>query len=212
MIASFAAMAQLTDQNLRLYGLKGAEIRENSLLTALIVEALAKSAGADAHEAYSAGLLRSVGKIALEGLVYTAGLLRSTNISLWGQDRKAAQKATYDAKAGAKLAEWESEVIGITNCEAAAFILNEWRFPVAIASAIGSHYAPEPASPDPVLANLLNLAAGAADRRGFGLPGEQSYWESRPEKLAAAGIDEAQLDSASERAFARFGVLRSAVV
>jgi len=211
MIASFAAMAQMTDQNLRLYRLTGAAIRENSLLTALILEALAESAGADAHEAYSAGLLRSVGKVALEGLVFTAGLLRSSNITLWGQDRKSAQTASYDAATGAGLAQWETEVVGMNNCEAAAFILNEWRFPPSIATAIGSHYAPEQALPDPALANLLNLAAGAADRHGFGLPGEGLYWESRSEKFAAAGVDEKQLESASERAVVRFNALRSAV-
>jgi len=68
MIAGFAAIAQMANQNLRLYGVSGSAIRENSLLTALTAEALAELAGADTHEAYSAGLLRSVGKIALDGI------------------------------------------------------------------------------------------------------------------------------------------------
>jgi len=211
MIAGFAAIAQMANQNLRLYGVSGSAIRENSLLTALTAEALAELAGADTHEAYSAGLLRSVGKIALDGMVYAAGLLRSKSIALWGQTHKAALSTSYDPKTCGMLADWETEVVGIRNCEAAAFILNEWRFPAAIASAIGGHYVPEEVSSGSLAANLLNLAAGAAERRGFGLPGEEPYWDLRPERLAAAGVSEEQLESASERAIEKFKALHSAV-
>ena len=107
MIASFAAMAEITDKNLKLYNLAGSRVRENSLLTALILEALARPAGADVHEAYSAGLLRSVGKIGLEGLVFTAGMLRSNLIGVWGQEHKGAKAATFSADLGLKLAAWE---------------------------------------------------------------------------------------------------------
>ncbi len=211
MIASFAAMAQVTDKDLRLYNLPGAKVRENSLLTALTAEALAEAAGFDANEAYSAGLLRSVGKIGLEGLVFTAGLLRSAKIPVWGQERKDAQKSSFAADSGRQLGDWETDVIGMNNCEAGEIILNEWHFPPAIATALGGHYAPEQASGDPQLAALLNLAAGAADDREFGLPGEEAYWERRPERLAAAGVSEEQLDAASEKGFLRFGTLRTAV-
>ncbi len=211
MIASFAAMAQVTDKDLRLYSLPGARVRENSLLTALTAEALAGEAGVDANEAYSAGLLRSIGKIGLEGLVFTAGLLRSSKIPVWGQERKDAQKSSYAADSGRRLGDWETEVVGMTNCEAGEIILNEWHFPAAIATALGGHYAPEQASGDPQLAAILNLAAGAAESRQFGLAGEEAYWERRPERLTAAGVSEEQLEAASERGFQRFGTLRSAV-
>jgi HD-like signal output (HDOD) protein len=211
MIASFAAMAQITDQNLRLYNLAGAKVRENSLLAALTAEALAGPAGIDAHEAYSAGLLRSVGKIGLEGLVFTAGLLRSAKIPVWGQERKDAQKSSYAADSGRRLGDWETEVIGMNNCEAGEIILNEWHFPPAISTALGGHYVPEQAPGDPQLAALLNLAAGAADRRGFGLAGEEAYWDPTPRRLDAAGVSEEQLEAASEKGFQRFGTLRSAV-
>ena len=87
----------------------------------------------------------------------------------------------------------------MTNCEAAEFILNEWNFPKTISAAIGAHYAPELAASDNGLQALLNLACGAADRLGFGLPGEQSYWESSAEKFSASGVTDKQLDAAAER-------------
>jgi len=204
-------MAQVADKDLRLYNLPGAKVRENSLLTALTLEALAEPAGVDANEAYSAGLLRSVGKIGLEGLVFTAGLLRSAKIPVWGQERKDAQKSSYAADSDRRLGDWETDVIGMTNCEAGEIILNEWHFPPAISAALGGHYAPLQAIGVPQLATLLNLAAGAADRRGFGLAGEEAYWEPSPEKYAAAEVSPEQLDEAAEKGFQRFGTLRSAV-
>src|SRR5580693_2815404 len=71
-IAGFAAVTQMANQCLRLYGVSGPQLRENSLLTALTMEAIAQAAGADAHEAHSAGLLRSTGKIALDGITRDA--------------------------------------------------------------------------------------------------------------------------------------------
>jgi HD-like signal output (HDOD) protein len=59
-LTGFAAIAQVSDQSLVRYGVSGAQVRENSLLTALIMEALARPAGVDPRAAYTAGLLRSI--------------------------------------------------------------------------------------------------------------------------------------------------------
>src|SRR5258707_2224137 len=67
-LTGFAAVAQMSDQRLALYGIGGAQLRENSLLTALVMEALAEKIGKDAQAAYTAGLLRSIGKTALDRL------------------------------------------------------------------------------------------------------------------------------------------------
>jgi hypothetical protein len=68
-IAGFAAVSQMSGYSLREYGISGAQLRENSLLVALLMERLAALAGADAQEAYSAGLLRSIGKMAVQGFL-----------------------------------------------------------------------------------------------------------------------------------------------
>ena len=103
-LTGFAAIAQVADQSLIRYGITGPQVRENSLLTALIMESLARPAGADPRAAYTAGLLRSIGKIALDRLT---------------RDR------AYDGGGGIRgaLAEWEAGFMGLNNCEAAAIIL-----------------------------------------------------------------------------------------
>lgn len=191
-LTGFAATAQLSDEKLPLYGLTGPQLRENSLLTALLMEALAADVGIDQRAAYTAGLLRSTGKIALNRLT-----------------RDPAYSGTYPVQGGSPLADWETDFTGLNNCEAAAFILNEWRFPPATINAIQQHYRPLGSSP--ALASLLNLAAGAAERAGHGLPGEAPYWELTPAKFAAAKITEADLEEATRTALQHFGPVRAAL-
>ena len=191
-LTGIAATAQLTDENLPLYGITGAKLRQNSLLTAIVVEELAATTGGDHRAAYTAGLMRSTGKIALNRLT-----------------RDPAYSGSYPEQSTYPLAEWETGFAGLNNCEAAAFILNEWRFPPAMLNAIHQHYTPRASSP--ALAWLLNLAAGAAERCGHGLPGEHFYWEITPEKLAAAKITEEALEEATRTALEKFGPVRAAV-
>jgi len=189
-LAGFAAVAQLADQHLPIYGMTGVQLRENALFTALMMEITAPAAGLDEREAYTAGLLRSIGKIAIDRIGKGGGL-------------------TFDAGGSEGIAAWESSQLGMTNLEAAAVILGEWRFPTDTVVAIRDHYAEEPN--DSALAQLLNLAAGAAERRGHGTPGEQGYWNLTPERLAAAGISRKQLDAAEQVAVEKFEALRAAM-
>lgn len=191
-ITGFAAAGQLSDHRLALYGITAAQLRENSLLTGLVMEALAADAGTEARAAYTAGLLRSTGKIALDRLT-----------------RDPAYSGGYPGPEAGPLAEWEASFVGLGNCEAAAFVLSEWRFPPAAIVAIRDHYAPAVAAP--LLTCLLNVAAGAAERCGHGLPGELNYWKLSPEILVAAHVTEEQIDDATRRALELFGPVRAAL-
>jgi HD-like signal output (HDOD) protein len=189
-LVGFATAAQICPQILSLYGVTGAQFRENALLTALVMEQLAPAANLPASAAYTAGLLRSIGKIALDRLVAANG---------HGLD--------YSENGRGPLAEWEVAAVGMDNCAAAAIILAEWQFPQPIVLAIRDHYARAGGSR---LAHLLNVAAGAAERCGHGWPGERAYWDY-PEKCTAAGVDENFVDEATREALQLFGPVRAAV-
>jgi len=191
-LTGFAAVAQLADEKLGFYGITGAQLRENALLTALIMEGLAHETRLDPRISYTAGLLRSIGKIALDRLT-----------------RDRAYSGSYAAQGSGPLAQWESSFIGMSNCEAAAMILGEWRFPHETINAIRDHY--EPGAAADSLAHLLNLAAGAAEGCGHGLPGEASYWPPTAEKFALANIAEKNLREAVAYAMETFEAVRSAV-
>jgi HD-like signal output (HDOD) protein len=187
-LVGLAAMRQFSDQHLPMYGVTGPQLRENSLLTALIMEFLVSQGRHCQNAAYTAGLLRSTGKIAM--------------------DRALGGKAPQDGWISSGLAEAERELAGMDSCEATALIMAEWRFPKRTIDAIRSHYRPDTSDG---LANLLNLASGAAAGYGFALPGEEGYWEVTPEKLEAAGLTETGLKAGAEAGRKRFEVVREVV-
>ncbi len=184
-LAGFAAVTQLSDQRLPFYRITGSQLRENALLSALVMEALAGPAQIEPRMAYTAGLLRSIGKVALDRM--TTEVLPDCG----------------------GLADWEKAVVGVNNCEAAAIVLQEWRFPEGTIEGIRDHYLIEPGGS--TLAHLLNFAAGAAERAGHGLPGESIYWELTPERLAVVRLQERDVDDALARALESFAAVRAAV-
>ena len=190
-LTGFAAIAQISEQKLPLYGFTGVQLRENSLLTALTMEALAPAAGVDSRLAYTAGLLRSTGKIALDRMM-----------------RDEASGSGFDQDS-TPLAQREIAVAGLHNCAAAATILGEWHFPQDMIAGIRDHYLLEETAGS--LASLLNLASGEAERGGHGLAGESEYWALSPAKLATAGVSEEDLQAAAAKAKASFESLRSVV-
>ena len=111
-VTGFAVLAQVSNQQIPLYDINGAQFRENSLLAALIMESLARAAGLDSRTAYTAGLLRSTGKIALDRAMRSTG--RHNDVEPFARG---------------SLVEWETATFGWNNCEAAAIVLEAWRFP-----------------------------------------------------------------------------------
>lgn len=191
-LTGFAAVSQVADKPLALYGVSGAEVRRNSLLTALLAEILAERVGIEARMAYTAGLMRSVGKIALDGAA-----------------RSGPNRGTYPGISGGPLAKWEFGLAGIDNCEAAGIILKEWRFPAVIVAAVREHYLlRNEASP---VAQLLNIAAGAAERGGHPFPGETDYWQPLPVALESVELTPEDVDEALQSALEQFDPVRAAV-
>lgn len=192
-LVGLAAVAQISDDSLHNYGVSGQRFRENSLFIAFVMEALAPAIEVDSRAAYTAGLLRSTGKIALDRLMQGARSLRSYSV----------------VGRGRPLDEWEIEILGLDNCAAAATVLEEWKFPAITVSALRDQYRPGLQS-NPV-AHLLNVAAGVAEAAGYILPGEQSYWLPTEAKRAVAGFDESQLERARSLAEAQFERAREAI-
>ncbi len=188
-LAGLAAVVEIADCDVPLYGMSAAQFRENALFAALIVERLASRAEVHPGEAYAAGLLRAVGKIALDRVM-----------------RGPAMRAAYSPREHGPVAEWERDELGITSCEAAAMVLENWRFPRSVVDAIRHQYVGVDGGGR--LGFILHSALSAVDCAGVGLPGEQWYWSGVSEKLAAAGCGEAVFHEAVETAREEFAVVR----
>lgn len=191
-LTGLAATAELTSQRLPTYGISGAQLRENSLLCALIAQELAPFAGCDPQHAYTAALLRSIGRVALDRIA---------------QSRDG--RNTESPEDHPRIVEWETATLGLNNTDAAAFILTEWRFPEHTIAAIRDHYLLGPS--ESKLAYILNLAAGAAERCQHGLPGESAYWTPLQTRYEVAGVTEQQVDDSMRRALINFGPVRAAI-
>lgn len=195
-LTGLAAAAQLVDEHLAFYGHTGGELRDNTLVTALAVEALARHARQDPRTAYAAALLRSIGKLVLDRFAK--------------QSLSPAQHYTRSGKP--RLIAWETGLLGCTNAEAAAIILESWHFPSAITEPIKQHYLLEPPDgPHARLTFLLNLASGVACDLGYSLPGEANYWEITPEKVEAAGLRGIDLAAIRDEAGEAFAVMRDSL-
>jgi len=172
-------------RNYPLYGFTGPQLRGNALLVALLMEELARPAHEDPPTAYSAGLFRSIGKLALAKIA-----------------DEGAPVAPFQPTDILPLANWEKRTFGRASNEATAAILQEWHFPPAVTQAIADHY--YPAAQSHPLACLLNLAARLADNLGHGLPGESTYWLDPAEFARTSGIDPCVIQRATERAVILF--------
>jgi HD-like signal output (HDOD) protein len=187
-LVGLAAARHVCQRDLLTYQLAASRLWENAVATAAAAEMLAERAGREAGLAYSAGLLRMIGRVVIDG---------------------AATGELYPGEAEwPVLSEWEKRTFGITSAEVTTELLTHWHFPAELIEAVQHHF--EPLS-DPHRSNasacLLNLACGVVARFGLDLPGETGDWEYSEAKLTLAGVVEADLAECAERARRHFTLL-----
>ena len=186
-LVSCVTAERLVDRALTFYGIPAETMRENMLYTALTCEALAREAGMDPREAYTAGLMRTLGILVLDRLAERLGVA-----------------ARYDPEHDEAYRVWEGRIFGLGNCAIAGIILAEWSFPAEIVAAVRDHHlAGEPDRAER-LACLLHLASAIVAGTNHGLPGERQLWNFSPETFAAVGLNFRQIDSAGRSALKAF--------
>ncbi|MBI5691798.1 MAG: HDOD domain-containing protein [Verrucomicrobia bacterium] len=193
-LAGIAAVAQLAAFELRHYPFRIQRMRENSLFVALAAEELAPLAQLDARAAFTAGLMRSAGRLAIDVTVQ--------------RDQPYFRALPLDP--AGRLGEWETANFGLGGGEVSEALLRKWKFPYQVYVPIRDQYL-RGLSVDPLPeAKILNVAAGIADAAGIGLPGEAGYWsEGADERLQSFDIDAALLADLSARVQARFEKMRA---
>jgi len=192
-LVGLAATHQICQRDLLTYRLQAHRLWENAVATAAAAEVLATRAGRDAGLAYTAGLIRTIGRVVLDG---------------------AARDQIYPGEAEwPSVAEWEKKTFGISSADVTTTLLRHWRFPEELVESVRGHFEPL-GDPDAsnVGACVLNLACGVAARFGLDLPGEAGDWLCTPAKLTLAGVSEADLEDCSNRARAHYVLLCASVV
>jgi len=172
-LTGLASVTQMVDRSLPFYGLSAVQLRNNTLVVAFAMDSLAKVAGVEPRIAYTAGLMRLVGKLILDHYAKAA----------------ASPQEHYKPDGPVGLLDWEQTLFGCTNAEAGATVMAGWHFPVAITEPLRQHYFSRPPTGlHSRTACLLNLACGVATELGYGLPGEEKYWALTEDKMRDAGL------------------------
>ena len=89
-------------------------------------------------------------------------------------------------------------MFGLSAPEVAAFLMENWKFPLSMCAAVRHHLEPMRTPGVPIEAYWLNLAGWVATKLGKGLPGESGCWQLFPAKLQQAGVTEEVLQECAE--------------
>jgi HD-like signal output (HDOD) protein len=181
---------QVFQGDLTHYGIKASQLWINAVAVGSLAAAFAARAGGNAGCAYSAGLMRNLGKIILNNHT--------------GAVKYPGEATEPDIFA------WEKSVHGVTSPEATAVLLDHWRFPLDISGAICTHVLPEAAGEFSVGAATLHLACAMTAEWGQALPGEATVWGRDESRCALAGLDAGQLEGAvadARQQFDRFAAI-----
>lgn len=142
-IVSLVAVRQTTHRDLACYGIPAEDFWAESLFNGLFAEALARRVGSiDGGEAYTVGLLRFIGRLAINQVVENLGFG-----VFW--DRTAPVSA------------WEQENTGYTQAQIGAQLLRKWDFPehMALAMEAQEHTEAAPSGSAHPLIPALNFVA-----------------------------------------------------
>lgn len=179
-LISVASMLQMTELEFRFYPITAKTLRENALFTALMMEALAPLVGIDPRLAFTAGLVRSVGRIVLDLAA-----------------QQESRKVPIPQLQPDGLVAWERSLFGMTNYQASYHVLQAWRFPADVAVAVRDQLMHD-LTVDPMpIAKLLHVSVAAAYGAGHSMAGGQYFIDNYTAKARGElGITEEQVSSA----------------
>jgi len=146
----------------------------NAVTTAVAMERLCQATGNDPALGYTAGLLRSVGKMVLA--------------------RHAAGRVAPYPNDGTSLPDWETAAFGCTHAHVGAALCELWRFPRPVVVALRDHLHPAANPPGSALTHLLNLAGHLATGLDRGLPGEAMLWSNDPARFPTTGLTDERIE------------------
>lgn len=160
------------------YGLKKGELWKNSLSCGIYARYLADITGlVDPDEAFTAGLLRDVGKIILHEYVIDdynkiVELIKKENISFL---------------------EAEEKIMGFNHCQIGMMVADKWNFPKILVDVIKYHHNPELAVKEDCenidLVKIVHFADSLAVMLGHGIGKDGMMYEVDLSSLETLGID-----------------------
>ena len=189
-IVGLCSASLIFNSDLALYGTDAEQVWANAVATAVGMEKIAGSTGGDPAMAYTAGLLRSIGKMAL------------------ARHAASAAPSPYPDD-GQPLPDWERDLFGCNHGQVCAALCDVWRFPPSISAGLRDHLRPAASLSAPMLSHQLNLAGSIVTALGCGLPGEATLWTDYPERFEKTGLHGDQLGEVTQETIAEVDRMKS---
>jgi HD-like signal output (HDOD) protein len=167
-LIGIASMLQMTDVQFRFYPISPKALRENALFSALMMETLAPLVWIEPRMAYTAGLIRSVGRIVLDVAA-----------------QRESRKIEIPPLMPGGLIDWERRLFGMTSYEASSHVLKGWRFPVDVVVAVRDQLLHNLAVDPLPIAKLLHVAVAATYGAGHAMLGGQYFLDRYSAKARA---------------------------
>ena len=134
----------------------------HNLATALFSDEMAQACGLNPNDAYTAGLMHDIGRMALLAAY---------------PNEYAALLAEADSKGLADIRELERSRFDVDHCQTGAFLAAKWNFPLKNQQVVAHHH--DPLSGPYDLCSLVQASCKGARMMGFQSHGSAETWNTR---------------------------------
>jgi putative nucleotidyltransferase with HDIG domain len=171
------------------YGLGPKEMWTHSFAVAVGAQLVAnKSRSAVSDQAFTAGLLHNLGKVAL---------------SIWLEDKMAGMLAVA-CRDGLTFDQVERKVLGFDHTEVGAHMGEGWNLPKPLIDAMRYHHNPNACEPSNPLVDCVHVADYLTMSMGLGLGGDGLRYDFQEEALQRLGLTPESFDELAEEFMAAY--------
>lgn len=178
-LAIAASTFELLNREIAGYWLQRGELWRHSLACAIGAQLIAQRARVSvAEEAFVAGLLHDIGKVAI-------------NLFVREQFDQIMDKAIQEQ---IPFVEAEQAILGFNHSMAGALIAEKWNLPPSLVAVIRHHHQPSQASEAGVLVSVVHLADVLSITLGIGIGGDGLYYTLEESAMAMVGLQPSDTD------------------
>lgn len=186
-LVTAAAAGRVLRRELVGYKLTGEDLLRHSVWVAVASGELADALGVQAPDViFTAGLLHDIGKIALDEVV--------------AAEESGLRVAMADIKSWDSFEQIEERFFGMNHAEAGARILEKWKFPEVLVSAVRWHHTPAGATGMHEVVNMVHVADQLAYTHGIGAGIEGLHYELSEHAVKGLDIKHSLIERSAGRA------------
>lgn len=174
-----ASVGKVMNKALPGYTLESEALWHHAQISAITARILAKKVKfKQVEEAYTAGLLKDIGKVVLDHYL-------SDQFQAIIEEVNKGEKSFIEV---------EEMVIGYNHSQVGALVAEKWKLPLELVEAISCHHEPEKATVNPKLVAITHVSDGLIMMMGFNLGADGLAYKMSNDAMTLLGITESTLE------------------